>query len=86
MEKQSQNRLVLILGAVGGALLLAGVIFAIVGCIDLISAIRAQISPRNLWCVFLAFPLLGVGGGFFAFSLKATANNSNTQTKKPPEA
>ena len=79
MEKQPQNHILTILFIVGGTLLLAGVIFAVVGAIDLYSAIRAQASPHKLWCLLLAFPFLGIGGGFFTFALKS---NNNEKTKE----
>ena len=83
MEKQPQNRNAFILGIIGGVLLLEGLIFDVIGCIDFISAIRAQVSPQKLWCVFLAFPLWGLGGGFFVFGFKTSANNTDL---KPTEA
>ena len=78
MEKQPQNRTPFILGIIGGVLLLIGAIFAVIGGIDLYSAIRAQASPQKLWCLFLAFPFLGIGGGFFVFGFKFSQNT-------PPE-
>ena len=46
----------------GKILLIIGGIFALVGFVDFFLSIASMGMPTLFWCLFIGFPLLGVGG------------------------
>jgi hypothetical protein len=50
-----------VLRGVGPVLLVVGVIFSAIGFISFFSSFGTFEPPRYFWCVFVGFPLIGIG-------------------------
>ena len=59
----SHNKIKLVLKITGGALLLVGAVFAIIGFADFFSAFNGTGMPTKFWCCFVGLPLIGIGIG-----------------------
>lgn len=58
----------------GKVLLIIGAIFTVVGFVDFFAAFAGAGMPTMFWCLFIGFPLLGIGGSLLKVSyLRETA-------------
>lgn len=63
-EKERKHRKIkLAFKILGPVILVAGVVFAIIGFADLASSMKEMSGmPSKFWCFFVGFPLIAVGG------------------------
>lgn len=52
---------------IGGVMVVAGVVFSVIGIGNFFSSFGTMSPPRYFWCVFVGFPLFGIGAGLLRF-------------------
>ena len=68
MDRHGKTKLFLEIA--GSVLLVAGMVFIIIGFVDFFSSIGKGM-PAKAWCLFVGFPLAAFGGVFFLFGRHA---------------
>ena len=71
MDKTTHQRRKNILKIIGVALLLVGFTCTVIGLVDFIQALSTSEKPKLFWCLFIGFPLMGIGSGFSVFAFRS---------------
>ena len=72
MEQRKHNAIKLTLKIVGIAMIIAGVVFTIIGLIDFFNAFASEDMhmPSKTWMLFVGFPTIGIGAGITTFAFR----------------